>query len=381
MRRLFILALVCAPVLAQVPAGSSKINIEVAPGSTLTDNVRPSNTTRNVTITRNPQDTVTATFPTHMHSGLNVDDTNAVIPGPGYDVDRVRDTTDAPVAGGGGQFRLECVVGWRARNDPIVYPGQPGRSHDHMGWGNTALDAFSTVETLLATGNSSCRGGTINKSAYWVPTLIDLQTSKPILPASIKVYYKNAGYPKASIEDLPIGLRMIAGDPMATKPQPNNSSQAHTWKCGTKFYQGIPTDQLLCPPGSSLVVSVYFPQCWDGSNLDSPDHKSHMSYGSSVKVPLSNPAVYQRVCPATHPKVIPQISFQLNYVVTDSRQMRFVSDTNLAQQAGWTMHGDVIVAWKKEVMERWVRNCNRAGAECHSHILGPDANGKLEMIY
>ena len=22
-----------------------------------------------------------------------------------------------------------------------------------------------------------------------------------------------------------------------------------------------------------------FPQCWDGVNLDAPDHKSHMAYG------------------------------------------------------------------------------------------------------
>jgi hypothetical protein len=175
---------------------------------------------------------------------------------------------------------------------------------------------------------------------------------------------------------------MVFGDPNATAPQPNNSSRAATHKCGNTFYPGIPTDQAACPPGSTYIVAVFAPQCWDGSNLDSPDHKSHMNYGSSEKVPGSNPAVYRRVCPPTHPKIIPQISYQVTYIVTDSRFMRFTSDTNSAQQAGWTVHGDVMSAWKDKWLQMWITNCNQANAECFAHLLGRDpADGKLKMIY
>jgi hypothetical protein len=33
-----------------------------------------------------------------------------------------------------------------------------------------------------------------------------------------------------------------------------------------------------CQPGDELWARIAFPQCWDGVNLDSPDHKSHMAY-------------------------------------------------------------------------------------------------------
>jgi hypothetical protein len=31
-----------------------------------------------------------------------------------------------------------------------------------------------------------------------------------------------------------------------------------------------------CPAG--VMVNVRFPTCWDGVNLDTPDHMSHMAY-------------------------------------------------------------------------------------------------------
>lgn len=35
-----------------------------------------------------------------------------------------------------------------------------------------------------------------------------------------------------------------------------------------------------CPAG--LMVNVRFPTCWDGKNLDSPDHMSHVAYRKSI---------------------------------------------------------------------------------------------------
>ena len=34
-----------------------------------------------------------------------------------------------------------------------------------------------------------------------------------------------------------------------------------------------------CPAG--IMVNVRFPTCWDGVNLDSPDHMSHVAYRMS----------------------------------------------------------------------------------------------------
>lgn len=46
--------------------------------------------------------------------------------------------------GGRGQFVVECGFSHVATDDPIVHPGQPGASHEHVFFGNTTTDAAST---------------------------------------------------------------------------------------------------------------------------------------------------------------------------------------------------------------------------------------------
>ncbi len=374
--------------LAQVPAGQSKINVEIAPGSTLTDNVRTTNTIRNVTITRNPQDTLSALYPTVMHGGLNVDTTTLRAPDVGYDVDRVKDTTDdpPPSADQGGAFRTFCAgFAWVANNDWLVYPGQPGKSHSHLGMNNTAaFDAFMTAELLMTTGNSACRGGTINKSAYWVPNAIDITSSKVLLPDGFNIYYKG-GDANEPMNELPNGLRMIAGNPSATST-PLTNPLTYRYKCGTIFYTSIPQDDTKCPAGTKIGFEVFFPRCWDGVNLDSPDHKSHMAYQSTVKVPGSVPAVYKTLCPTTHPKQIPHVSFNYSYTVPAGgiKTFRIVTDTDITSTKlpGIGLHGDYAAAWKDKYMKMWLNNCLRAAKDCGSHMLGRDPeDGRLKAAY
>ena len=63
-----------------------------------------------------------------------------------------------------------------AFDDPIVYPGQVGKSHLHVFFGNTGANANSTAASIAGSGNSTCDGGTVNRSAYWVPALIDTRS-------------------------------------------------------------------------------------------------------------------------------------------------------------------------------------------------------------
>ncbi len=78
-------------------------------------------------------------------------------------------------------------------DDPIVYPGQPGRSHLHTFFGNTGTNANSTASSIANTGNSTCRGGTLNRSSYWVPAMIDTRTGTPVKPTTSNFYYKTGG--------------------------------------------------------------------------------------------------------------------------------------------------------------------------------------------
>jgi hypothetical protein len=51
----------------------------------------------------------------------------------------------APSANGHGAFAPACAFSHMAFDDPIVFPGQSGRSHLHTFFGNTARPASSTA--------------------------------------------------------------------------------------------------------------------------------------------------------------------------------------------------------------------------------------------
>lgn len=56
-----------------------------------------------------------------------------------------------------------------------------------------------------------------------------------------------------------------------------------------------------CPNG--MRAQVFFPSCWDGKNLDSADHKSHMAY------PIEN--YNSGNCPDTHPVHLVSIFYEM----------------------------------------------------------------------
>lgn len=259
-------------------------------------------------------------------------------------------------------------------DDPIVFPGQVGRSHLHTFFGNVGTNANSTPDSLRNTGNSTCRGGIVNRSGYWVPTMIDTKDGTPLKPDSVDVYYKNGSLDGSVIKPVPEGLRMIAGDPTRTTTySPTFSSR---FKC-----MGGPNNEndlygpgvANCDVGAQLVSEVFFPQCWDGVHLDSPDHKSHMSYTTSVQSTV-DPSKWIAMCPATHPVPLPQISFNVSYTVTEKNspsRWRLSSDQyDTKQPGGYSSHGDWFNGWKSEFSDAWAKGCIKAKKDCHAHLLG-----------
>ena len=95
-----------------------------------------------------------------------------------------------PVGDGWGQFRIDCAVSHMSNDDPLVYPNQQGAAHHHTFFGNTSINFKSNLTTLSTTGNSTCRGGIANRSAYWVPSMIDTATATPLKQYSSLWYYK-----------------------------------------------------------------------------------------------------------------------------------------------------------------------------------------------
>lgn len=243
------------------------------------------------------------------------------------------------------EFVAECGFSHRLPDDPIIYPGLPGASHMHSFFGSDVTDAHSNLGDLL-NGGTTC-DPLVDLSSYWVPTLyVDGQ---PVEPQSATFYYLGEGVNDdviARTQPIPLGLKIIAGDANAGPGDPVISR----WSCLHAGHVPPSNDFVNCPEGTALESYLDFPQCWDGVNLDSWDHKSHMAY------PVAGE------CPSTHPVPVPKLRQVLRYPVTGDPS-RF----ELSSGPGYTMHADFFNAWPEPEMERRVNDCIRPVVKC-----GPD---------
>lgn len=99
---------------------------------------------------------------------------------------------------------------------------------------------------------------------------------------------------------------MIVGDPSIRTSAGAAKFRQLTYTClqnamtrtgETKDFPAKP-----CPAG--IMVNVRFPTCWDGKNLDSADHQSHVAYPTSGTFESGGP------CPASHPVKVPQLIYE-----------------------------------------------------------------------
>src|SRR5690606_12505972 len=96
-----------------------------------------------------------------------------------------------------GQFVVECSHSHSRPDDPIVFPGQPGRSHEHDFFGNTITDASSAVGDLL--GAPTTCDDRRDTASYWSPQLI--VNGEPVVPSRSTAYYRVApGVDPTSVE-------------------------------------------------------------------------------------------------------------------------------------------------------------------------------------
>lgn len=291
-----------------------------------------------------------------------------------------------------GAFRFICGLGQLSHDDPIVYPGQPGKSHGHQYYGNTGANANSTFASLRESGDSTCNnmqnGTAANRSAYWLPWMEDGK-GNVVNGDYVQAYYKrepdNSGtctLAKANgggCIGVPNGLKFIVGfDTVLGKPDPLGL-KVH-WQCVVADHPVAGTgggDLTLinaqnCPPGQAktyVEAAISSGKCWNGQ-LDSADHRSH--FAKAIRNSAGDV-----VCPKTHPWVIPVVTFSVFWRVDkgdDPGLWRSSSDhmfPNLPR--GITWHADYFEAWDTLVKDMWVQNCIGKKLNCSGGDLG---NGK-----
>jgi hypothetical protein len=282
-----------------------------------------------------------------------------------------------------GAFRFICNAGQLLKDDPIVYPGQPGKSHLHQFYGNTGANANSTYSSLRTTGASTCMSP-LNRSAYWMPAMLDGK-GNVVRPDYIAIYYKRrpisdpkcsltSGDPKAegNCVTLPNGLKFIFGFDMLTGKAKTGSLYYNCDGPGATqgHYPTIPAAIPTCPAGAKIGAVINAPSCWDGKNLDSANHRDHVAYKSYGSWGYAK-------CPDTHPYVIPDFTLQAWYSILpgdDLSQWRLSSDEMRPDLPhGSTYHADWFGAWDNTVMSMWMDNCINKLLSCSGGDLG---NGK-----
>lgn len=237
-----------------------------------------------------------------------------------------------------------CQYSHSLNDDPIVFFNQPGTSHLHDFTGADNANAFSTFDSLRAS-DTSC-GMIDDTSAYWVPAAT--KNGVRILPDATSknalFYYRRGS--SGSTQPFPPGLKMILGNShassVADNPQLNNGNIY--FKCGP----GSNT-HLKAPPGQCssgiMVISLTFPSCWDGVNLDSTDHLSHMNYPP---------------CTTSHPVRVPKIISYWRYRVGTAP----IGEVRFSSGPYFTVHQDFFNAWNPAGLQKFVTNCLNAGIDC-----------------
>lgn len=238
-----------------------------------------------------------------------------------------------------GQFVVHCTYSHSGPHDPIVHFGHAGRSHRHDFYGSDVVDASTTADDLLAGGTTCDKRA--DKAGYWHPTLYD--HGEVVTPRSISAYYRAApGVDPSSVVTMPTGLALIAGDQTATEPQ---EGDAAGWVCGSRTR--LADDPPECPGGAPLHLVLTFQDCWDGQNVDSRDHKSHVAYSVDGR------------CPASHAVHIPQITVSVAFPVSGPGH-----ELTLASGNVHSAHGDFLNAWEPDGLLREIEQCIHRDAVC-----------------
>ncbi|KAK5996302.1 hypothetical protein PT974_03057 [Cladobotryum mycophilum] len=257
-------------------------------------------------------------------------------------------------------FTANCAPLTVQRADPIVSPGVLS-SHVHAVVGGTAFALTLSNDQAKNSKATTCNR-VMDNSNYWQPQLYHQRRDGkfelvPLQGSAIYYIQRSCDYAPGRTNcdgaappiAPPAGFRMLAGD--LNRRTYNDSSfadRATSHMCVND--QSIETNGFPTTPCGYMRSQVFFPSCWNGRDVDSADHKSHVSYTAYGDYNFG-------VCPQSHPKAIFSVFFEFFYYTSQIKDYnRLVYATG--DPTGFSLHGDFLNGWKDQ------NALNRAMATC-----------------
>lgn len=263
-----------------------------------------------------------------------------------------------------GTFTSRCGRNENRHLNPdnvIVAPGvSNGAHHMHDYVGNLVTSAFSANGKLAAAG-TTCSNG--DQSAYYWPVLRlldganesdfkapgggkDRNVGRILQPAEAGITYSSPTGNK--VQPMKRFLRIITGDAKALTNGPVNAHAS--WSC-TGFEDRQLADKYpICPGGSRVVRTLKFPDCWDGKNIDSANHRSHTAFSNA-----------SGGCPKNF-RAIAQLVERVTYEVPSG--VRFAVDSFPEQLHNpITDHGDFVNVMNQNLLDQ-MASCVNEGRRC-----------------
>jgi len=206
-------------------------------------------------------------------------------------------------------FRNDFLPVGHTRTDAIINPDCLS-DHVHTFYGPPLLYPKLTFDDLR-NSDPSLSSGNIeeNNSLYWHPAVYHVADNgkKTLQESEMTTVYYN--WKPGKTTAFPPGFRMVTP--------------------GEDVF-----DEGKTPGAGEMELSISFQSCWDGVNLDSPDHMSHVAF----------PKGKNEKCPKSHPVKIPRLDFFIRWFNTKKAKWRFADDS-------LRFHADYVSGWDESFLQ------------------------------